>query len=224
MKTNRILPVLAALSLLLTSCGTQRTASPLPPEAEAVYTAETSPCGLPLADLTAYCVSGDTLYLAGSEEEPAGDAGDEVTGSFSYSGSADGDSMTFSVGGRAAVYRLDPVSGELTKLPDYAPPDGVSIASLAPGPDGTLWVLEQTMGGNLTEMANGSVSYFDPTPASQVWRRLDATGGAGAGPRGCHGGGGKSDRHSPRRFRPVLRRLRRGGHGAGRFWKPAFHL
>lgn len=177
MKANRILPVLAALSLLLTSCGTQRTASPLPPEAEAVYTAETSPCGLPLADLTAYCVSGDTLYLAGSEEEPAGDAGDEVTGSFSYSGSADGDSMTFSVGGRAAVYRLDPVSGELTKLPDYAPPDGVSIASLAPGPDGTLWVLEQTMGGNLTEMANGSVSYFDPTPASQVWRRLDATGG-----------------------------------------------
>ena len=104
---------LLALCLLLTACGEKQSDSgPANTSGTGVYTSDIVPLDLPLTELTASGAAGGSLYLAGPEEEAPEEDGleDEVvsSGSFSFSGSSDGDDVTFYSGmaGRAALYRL----------------------------------------------------------------------------------------------------------------------
>ena len=143
---KRIACTLLALCLLLTACGEKRDdGSQAGPSGTGVYASDIIPLDLPLTELTAAGTDGGSLYLAGPEEEELEDS--ELSGSFSFSTStADDGSFTFYSGGagRAALYRLDPSTGEAVKLEGYAPESGVSVRAIVPCGDGTLWALEQT--------------------------------------------------------------------------------
>ncbi len=179
---------LLALCLLLTACGEKQSDSgPANTSGTGVYTSDIVPLDLPLTELTASGAAGGSLYLAGPEEEAPEEDGleDEVvsSGSFSFSGSSDGDDVTFYSGmaGRAALYRLDASTGEAVKLEGYAPESGVSVGSIVPCGDGTLWVLEQTdsrEGATLDDIEGGGVSFglSGASVSDQVWRRLSADG------------------------------------------------
>ena len=179
---------LLALCLLLTACGEKQSDSgPANTSGTGVYTSDIVPLDLPLTELTASGAAGGSLYLAGPEEEAPEEDGleDEVvsSGSFSFSGSSDGDDVTFYSGmaGRAALYRLDASTGEAVKLEGYVPESGVSVGSIVPCGDGTLWVLEQTgsrEGTTLDDIEGGGVSFglSGASVSDQVWRRLSADG------------------------------------------------
>lgn len=176
---------LLALCLLLTACGGQQDAAPSPLSQTEAYTSDIIPLDLPLTELTASAASGRNLYLAGLEEEESEDDGLSNSFSYSTSASSDGDSFTFysGGGGRAVLYRVDSTAGTAVKLEGYAPESGVSIASIVPCEDGSLWVLEETSGSMELDSIEGmedagsvSVSMNGPSSVSQVWRRLSATG------------------------------------------------
>ena len=191
---QKLIITAALLALLLTACGKQQDAGPAKLSGAAAYTSDVSPLDLPLMELTASASGEGALYLAGLEEEPAEVPQDgedsEITSSSGFtvstSGSEDGD-FTFSSGaGRAALYRMDTSIGKPEKLAGYAPgEEGASVASVVPCEDGSLWVLERVSGGlgglifdpgNPESMGNAAASMGDITWASQVWRKLDATG------------------------------------------------
>lgn len=204
MKRKTLSTALLALCLLLTACGKEQEAAPAPLAGAAFYSADTSPCTLPLNDLSAACVSGESMYLAGTSyvlptvaDETEADVEDtttdeteadgEVTTStssefFSVSGvsgvTSDGE-MTFSIGDhiQAALCRLDPVTGKAERLIGYAPEPGVNVMDLAPGPDGTLWVLEQNMGSSEDMMnSTNASSILEAASSARVWRQLSADG------------------------------------------------
>ena len=152
--------------------------------AAAAYTSELSALDLPLTELTASAASGGNLYLAGLEEEPPEEDGEEISsGSFATSSSVSDDGgFTFSSGtGSAALYRMDATGGEPVKLEGYTPGEGASVAAIVPCEDGSLWVLERVSGGmedmTLDDLGSGLVAAGgDIGWASQVWRKLDASG------------------------------------------------
>lgn len=190
MRQKRLLTALLALCLLLAACGKKPEAVPAPLAGAEAYTADTKPCQLPLNSLSAACISGEAMFLAGTvyQEPPAGAEGDEaeeadgegmsgMTYSFSGGDGDSGFSFAFGDGIQAALCRLDPVSGRAERLEGYAPEPGVSVAALAPGADGTLWVLEQNVGG--MDAAEGALNAGDMLQAAastQIWRRLSADG------------------------------------------------
>lgn len=181
MKRKKLLLIILSLALLLAACGKPQDASPAPLAETPAYTAETIPCDLPMSALSASCASGGVLYLAGTVEDCSGlpedgDGGEITYNSTVSTSSDDGEtSFVFGEGMKAVLCRLDPASGEVTPMEGYAPEPGASAAALAPGADGTLWVLEQTMGGQMEDVSEG-FSYFNAAPASQVWRNLSADG------------------------------------------------
>ena len=184
-KQKRAIPAaLLALCLLLAACGEKQSGGPAEAPAAAAYTSELSALDLPLTELTASAASGGNLYLAGLEEEPPEEDGEEISsGSFATSSSVSDDGgFTFSSGtGSAALYRMDATGGEPVKLEGYTPGEGASVAAIVPCEDGSLWVLERVSGGmegmTLDDLgsglmaAGGGISW-----ASQVWRKLDAAG------------------------------------------------
>lgn len=192
MKQKTLLTALLALCLLLAACGKKQDAAPAPLAGAAFYDASTSLCQLPIDSLSAACISGETMYLAGAvyqEPEAEADGGapdadeaDEGAASmsgmsFSFSG---GDGETSFIAGdylRAALCRLDPVTRKAELLEGYAPGPGVSVAALAPGADGTLWVLEQDMGStdDLMNITDAGAA-FEMASSTQVWRQLSADG------------------------------------------------
>lgn len=171
---------LLALCLLLTACGGKQD-GPASLSHSAAYTSDITPLDLPLTELTASAAGNGVLYLAGLEEEPMED-GEEFSSSFSATTSvADDGGFTFSTGlGSAALYRLDPSTGVPEKLEGYAPgEEGASVSAIVPCEDGALWVLERTA-GELEDLdsldSGGAASLWNNSWASQVWRKLDATG------------------------------------------------
>lgn len=193
MKQKTLLTTLLALCLLLAACGKKQDAAPAPLAGAAFYDASTSLCQLPFDSLSAACISGETMYLAGAvyqapEAEadggaPDADEADEgstaMSGmSFSVSGGGDGE-MSFAFGDniRAVLYRLDPITRRSEQLEGYVPGPSVSVAALAPGADGTLWVLEQNMGStdDLMNIADAD-AVFETASSTQVWRQLSADG------------------------------------------------
>ncbi len=67
------------------------------------------------------------------------------------------------------------------KLEGYTPGEGASVAAIVPCEDGSLWVLERVSGGmedmTLDDLGSGLVAAGgDIGWASQVWRKLDASG------------------------------------------------
>lgn len=188
-RTRHITAALLALCLLLTACGGKKDGDgPAKLSGAAAYTSDIAPLDLPLTELTASAPGDDVLYLAGLEEEPPAEGEeDEITSSGSFTTSAsvtDDGGIFFSSGaGKAALYRMDAASGALEKLEGYVPGDGASVAAIVPCGDGSLWVLEQTAGGlenldldGLEDMGGVAINMGDAAWASQVWRKLDATG------------------------------------------------
>ena len=184
-KQKRAIPAaLLALCLLLAACGEKQSGGPAEAPAAAAYTSELSALDLPLTELTASAASGGNLYLAGLEEEPPEEDGEEISsGSFATSSSVSDDGgFTFSSGtGSAALYRMDATGGEPVKLEGYTPGEGASVAAIVPCEDGSLWVLERVSGGmedmTLDDLGSGLVAAGgDIGWASQVWRKLDASG------------------------------------------------
>lgn len=179
---------LLALCLLLTACGgKQQSGGPARLSGTAAYTSDVVPLDLPVTRLTASGAEVGSLYLAGMEEEPAEEDGEELSSSFSYSSTTSGDDGDFAFysGGaeKAVLYRMDAATGELVKLEGYVPGDGASVTAIVPCGDGALWVLETTGGGldglDFTEVGSEGNIVFnmsDPGPDGLVWRRLDATG------------------------------------------------
>lgn len=182
MKQKTLPAALLALCLLLAACGKKQDAAPAPLAGAAFYDANTSLCQLPFDSLSAACISGETMYLAGTvyqapEAEADEDAASMSGMSFSFSG-GDGET-SFAVGDhlRAALCRLDPVTRRSELLEGYAPGPGVSVAALAPGADGTLWVLEQNMGSTDDLMnVTDADAILEMASSTQVWRQLSADG------------------------------------------------
>lgn len=190
MKQKTLLTALLAMCLLLTACGKKPDAAPVPLAGAEFYSANTKSCYLPLSSPSAACVSGEAMFLAGivyqEPEEDGTDADVAEEGAASTSGMTfsitSGEDASLLVGNnlRAALCRLDPVTGRSELLEGYAPEPGVAIMALAPGADGTLWVLEQDMGSGediVNTAGPASTSSILTTAAStQVWRQLSADG------------------------------------------------
>ncbi len=183
MKQKSLWTVLLALCLLLTACGKEKDPGPDPLAEVTPYTTEVSPCTLPMSDLSQACVSGGAMFLAGTVMDYSAAMTDE-DGYFSMSGgvtysvsSTDGEgSMTYGDNLRAALCRVDPATGEMTPMPDYAPVSGTFVSALAPGADGSIWVLEQTLDGleDLDPTQGGA--FLEAGPSGLAWRNLSADG------------------------------------------------
>lgn len=187
MKQKTLLTALLAMCLLLTACGKKPDAAPVPLAGAEFYSANTKSCYLPLSSPSAACVSGEAMFLAGivyqEPEEDGTDADVAEEGAASTSGMTfsitSGEDASLLVGNnlRAALCRLDPVTRRSELLEGYAPGPGVSVAALAPGADGTLWVLEQNMGStdDLMNITDAGAA-FEMASSTQVWRQLSADG------------------------------------------------
>lgn len=161
-----------ALCLLLTACGKQQKTELPDPLAETnAYTAEVTPCKLPMSGVTASCTSGGMMYLGGYTETGDG------TG-LTFSDSSDDGIFSVGVGIQAVLCRLDPASGQAERLADYAPEAGASIAALVPCADGSIWALEQStdMSGSAEEVMAGIAAAGGVASGGQVWRHLSADG------------------------------------------------
>jgi len=177
MNQKILLSAVLALSLLLSACGGKPESEPDPLSEAAAYTAETAPCDLPMTDITASCASGGVLYLAGTvEDDSALPESDGLTYSTTMGTDfSDGEAgFSFGSGLRAVLCRLDPSTGEVTPMDGYVPASGASVAALAPGADGSLWVLEQVM--EAPDDLEDTAVLFDSSLTRQVWRQLSADG------------------------------------------------
>ena len=183
MKQKNLWTVLLALCLVLTACGKEKDPGPDPLAEVTPYTTEVSPCTLPMSDLSQACVSGGAMFLAGTVMDYSAAMTDE-DGYFSMSSgvtysvsSSDGEGgMTYGDNLRAVLCRIDTATGKMTPMPDYAPESGTFIGALAPGKDGSIWVLEQTMPGLEGLDPTQGREFFEAGPSSLVWRNLSADG------------------------------------------------
>lgn len=217
MKQKTLLTALLAMCLLLTACGKKPDAAPVPLAGAEFYSANTKSCYLPLSSPSAACVSGEAMFLAGivyqEPEEDGTDADVAEEGAASTSGMTfsitSGEDASLLVGNnlRAALCRLDPVTGRSELLEGYAPEPGVAIMALALGADGTLWVLEQDMGSG-----EDIVNTAGPASTSSILTTAASTPGLAAAQRRRLSGAGPDRRH-PGGGRPVRLQLsgRRGG-------------
>jgi hypothetical protein len=185
MKQKTLLAALLALCLLAAACGKKPEAAPAPLAGAKAYTADTKPCQLPLDSLSAACVSGEAMFLAGTvyQVPSAGAEGGETDGevssgtTYSFSSGDSGFSFAFGDAIRAALCRLDPAAGKAELLEGYVPEPGVSVMAVAPGADGTIWVMEQNMGrGETLDGLSDTASILQAAASTQVWRQLSADG------------------------------------------------
>ena len=193
---KHIMAALLALCLLLTACGGKQGGGDTTQlSSAAAYTSNLTALDLPITELTASGAGNGSLYLAGREEDEADweetdpeglEEDGEFSSGFTFSTSTGDDGeISFYSGetGHAALYRMDAATGAVTKLEDYVPGEGASIAAIVPCEDGSLWVLEQAGGmgtmdfGSMDSMVNiASAGFGDFGGGSKIWRKLDATG------------------------------------------------
>lgn len=177
--------LLIVLLLALTGCGGKPAAQSEALSAP-VYIPQSLPCPLPLETITACCAMDGALYAAGTMPEETDEAG---SWSFSASASADGEGSVYTNApgaGRPALFRLDLETGAAEEVAGYAPvpaaEEGRSvITALAPGGDGTLWVLEETqvdreMDSDIS-VGGETIRFHQSETAARRWRRLDSAGG-----------------------------------------------
>lgn len=172
------------LALALAGCG-RKTAGGTETLSAPVYMPRSLPCDLPLESVTACCAVDGVLYAAGVMPEEVDEAGG-WSFTASPSGEGEGDVYTNAAAGRPALFRVNLETGAAEEAAGYAPvpapEDGRSvITALAPGGDGTLWVLEETLVDRETDgsisIGGETVRFLDSQSVSRRWRRLDGNGG-----------------------------------------------